>query len=59
MKIENIKRIIFRKTDPRELDEVLAKVNSYNLIKGTVKFWQAIDKKTGEIEYCYSALSRI
>ncbi|GLI57744.1 hypothetical protein PM10SUCC1_32580 [Propionigenium maris DSM 9537] len=59
MGIKNIKMINIRKKDPKELDAALAEVNSNKLIEGSVKFWESIDRTTGEKEFCYSALSRI
>ncbi len=57
--LDNIKMISYREKDPKKLDLLLAKVNSNKLIKGTVKYFNSVDRKTGEILYCYNALARI
>lgn len=57
--VENIKIISYREKDPKKLDLLLAKINSNKLIEGTVKYFNSVDRKTGEILYCYNALSRI
>ncbi len=57
--VENIKMISYKEKDPKKLDLILAKVNSNKLLKGTVKYFNSIDPKTGEVLYCYNALSRI
>lgn len=59
MSIENQRLISIINENQKEFEDSITSLDSSKLIKGSVFFGTTKDKKTGKVEYFYTAKARI